>query len=587
MSSHHSDAISSLRPAIAAAVVVLSGGVPASISAAAGPAMLTGVLVSPDGDGVRVTVAMSGSFHYQLRQAGDRVVIFVDPVRAAAATHVLAVGPVKSIQIRPLSVAPPRAEVTVLTSAPLRPSDASVEDGALVVTLVPAIRPAVPSGSRPAALPAPHTAGLPPHAETPGPRPIAGRPAGDRTITLDEGMGRLLEVERVARVAVSDPRVADAVPVSGRELLIVARTPGRTTIYVWTGGDRVVSYAVEVRPAEDPFRDLRLALAALIPSSDITVTAVRGTRAGGPVPPAAGSAPSERVGAAPPLPAIPRFDGTPGPAQDGRGVILSGTVDTQVDRGKAEDVARAFVPMVVNLLTVRRPVQVSLRVEVVELSRTAQDSLGISWGGGQQTPGSAPALNGGVYNFQILTSPGLGASGLDLLLAQLAALSQRGDARLLARPSLVVLAGRTASLLLGGQVPVPVAGQNGTVAIEYKDFGVILTVRPDYQDDGRIFLQITPEVSTLDYTNAIKVSGFTIPALQVRRAQTMVAMRPGETLVLGGLLQHNDVELLQKVPLLGDLPVIGALFRSRSFQHQESDLVILVTPQIVDSASAP
>jgi pilus assembly protein CpaC len=151
----------------------------------------------------------------------------------------------------------------------------------------------------------------------------------------------------------------------------------------------------------------------------------------------------------------------------------------------------------------------------------------------------------------------------------------------------VVLAGRTASLLLGGQVPVPVAGENGTVTIEYKDFGVILTARPEYEADGRVFLQITPEVSTLDFTDAIKVSGFLIPALRVRRAQTMVAMRPGETLVLGGLLQRDDVEMVQKIPLLGDLPIIGALFRSRSFQRQESDLMILVTPQIVESPPAP
>jgi len=241
----------------------------------------------------------------------------------------------------------------------------------------------------------------------------------------------------------------------------------------------------------------------------------------------------------------------------------------------------------VNLLTVRRPVQFSLQVQVVELDRNAQQTLGIAWGGGQQTPGSPPSLNGGVYNLQVITAPGLSTNGLDLLIAQIEALSQRGEARLLARPGLVVLAGRTASLLLGGQVPVPVAGANGTVAVEYKDFGVILTVRPEYQDDGRLFLQITPEVSTLDFTDAIKVNGFEIPALRVRRAQTMVAMRPGETLVLGGLLQREDVAQVQKIPLLGDLPIIGALFRSRSFQRQESDLLILVTPQLVESPPTP
>lgn len=262
--------------------------------------------------------------------------------------------------------------------------------------------------------------------------------------------------------------------------------------------------------------------------------------------------------------------------------MLSGAVETQMDRQKAEEIARAFASTVVNLLDVRRPVQLKLQVQVVELSRSAIRTLGVNWGGGQETSGAAPSLNGGVYNLQVLTAPGLGTNGLDLLIAQIQALTQQGQARLLAEPSLMVLAGRPASLLLGGQVPIPVAGPNGTVTIEYRDFGVILNARPDYQDDGRVFLQISPEVSTLDFTNAIRVSGFTIPALRVRRAQTVVSMRSAETLVVGGLLQQQDAELVQKVPLLGDLPVIGPLFRSMSFQRQDSDLVIFVTPIIVE-----
>jgi pilus assembly protein CpaC len=262
-------------------------------------------------------------------------------------------------------------------------------------------------------------------------------------------------------------------------------------------------------------------------------------------------------------------------------IVLSGSVETQVDRQKVEEIARAFAPTVVNLLDVRRPIQLKLQVQVVELNRSALRTLGVNWGGGEAL-GSAPSFNGGVYNFQLLAAPGLGTSGLESLIAQIQALTQEGQARMLAEPSLVVLAGRTASLMLGGQVPIPVAGPNGTVTIEYRDFGVLLNARPDYQDDGRVFLQISPEVSTLDFANAIKVSGFTIPTLRVRRAQTIVSMHPAQTLVVGGLLQQQDAELTQKVPVLGDLPVIGPLFRSTSFQRQDSDLVIFVTPTIVE-----
>jgi pilus assembly protein CpaC len=567
------------RRKIAAALVLAAAIVPAGRSSAAPPApaaAVTGVTVSPDGTGVRVLIAISGPFHYLIDgRAGDRIMIVVDPVSAAAAIHTLATGPVRGIRVRSLSGTPPRAAITVLTTAPLRAAQSSIEDGALAVTLMPARGPA-------AAISAGAAAGPP--AQAPPDRIAPAAPV-NRAVTLDEGTGQLLAIDHLARVAVSDPRIADAVPVTGRQLLVTARAAGRTTIYVWETRGRVVTLAVEVRPAEDTFRDLRRALAALLPSSSITVTAVRDAHAGMPATPAVPAAGPAIVPRLVPFDSVGAGAGAPGAYS--RGAVLSGTVETQLDRSKAEDVARAFVPVVVNLLDVRRPVQFSLHVEVVELSHSAQDSLGISWGGGQQMPGSEPTLNGGVYNLQVLTAPSLSASGLDVLIAQLAALSQRGEARLLARPGLVVLAGQTASLLLGGQVPVPVAGQNGTVTIEYKDFGVILKVRPDYQDDGRIFLQIAPEVSTLDFTDAIKVGGFTIPALEVRRTQTVVAMRPGETLVLGGLLQHNDVELVQKIPLLGDLPVIGALFKSRSFQHQDSDLVILVTPQVVDAAPAP
>ena len=588
-------ALAAVAGLFAAAAVFARAG---DSSAAGGAAALTGVTVEPDGAGVRILVALSGPFHYLVERRAGRVVIALDPVTAIAAVHTLAVGPVRGVRVRALAGRPPKIEITVLVSVPVTATDSFLDGRVLSVRLAPA-------DSRPMTSGVPSTRVAPPDAAAPAPGPatgavaplggpvqserIGGRAVVARTVILEEGTGRLLAAEDLGRVAVSDPRVVGAVPVSTGELLLTARAPGKATVYVWEGRSRLVVYAVAVVPGQDPFRDVRRALATLFPDATITVTEVRGARA---APPAGASPP---LAAAPPpgLPAYPtpsRPD-MPPPAPQAAvgtgGVVLSGVVETQMDRAKAEDVARAFVPIVVNLLTVRRPVQLALRVEVVELSRSGQDALGISWGGGQQTPGAAPSLNGGVYNLQVLPVPGVAANGLDLLIAQLTALSQQGRAKLLARPDLVVLAGRSASLLLGGQVPVPVAGVNGTVTVEYKDFGVILTARPEYQDDGRVFLEITPEVSTLDFTDAVKVSGFTIPALRVRRARTMVAMRSGETLVLGGLLQRDDAELIQKIPLLGDLPVIGALFRSRSFQRRESDLVILVTPQLVEAPHTP
>jgi len=585
---------------------------------AATPAALGGVVVEPDGAGARIDLALSAAVHYAASASSTRIIITLDGVVAASASHHFAAGPVTGIAVRPVRAAAPRVVVEVATRVPMHVTEASFADHVLVVRVAP--RSAQdPSLGHPAA----GVVSPAPDASRPVPREAgASEPAesaGGQTITLDEGAGRLLAIAGLVRVAVADPRVLGVVPVSSGELLVTGRSPGRTTMYVWDRVGRVLTYTVEVVPLPDRLGLLRRLIASMFPTAAITVTEVPaggtpafvvpppsppGAYGGAPTPdlpsvprgqavaPPAGFAPTAVSG----TPARPGVGGpdtalapppTPPAVPAAGGVVLSGSVETQMDRQKIEAIARAFAPTVVDLLAVRRPVQLKLQVEVVELDRNALRNLGVTWGGGEQTPGSPPSLNGGVYNLQLLTGPGGGTVGLDLLIAQLQALVQQGRARLLAEPSLVVLAGMSASLLLGGQVPIPIAGPNGSVTVEYKDFGVILDARPEYQDDGRVFMHIAPEVSTLDFSDAIKVSGFTIPALRVRRATTVVSMLPSQTLVLGGLLQHQDATLVQKLPLLGDLPVIGPLFRSSQFQHQETDLVIFVTPAIADAGEAP
>lgn len=582
----------------------------AGVDAATPPAALEGVVAAPEGLGARVEVLLSGSFRYMIAPDQNRIVVTLDGVTAETATYHLAAGPVTGVTVLHPAGRPGLLDIVIATRTPLDVAESFLGEHSLVIRLTPkglgATRspnppriqaPPVPKGTKPP-LPAGESAPV-----------LAGRAVIPRAVRVEAGSGQLIQVDGLMRVAVSDPRVLGAVPISNRELLVTGRSAGHTTMYVWEGAGRLLAYAVDVLPAEDRLAGLRRLFGSLFPRADITVAEAPGAPGGvGSQPPAlrdgppAGGRPPLLPGAVAPgeVPVIPYAGseaipapagpsapaGSPAPraaSNAGGGIILSGAVETQMDRQRADAVARAFAPTVVNLLNVRRPVQLKLQVEVVELSRSALRTLGITWGGGQQTPGAPPSLNGGVYNLQLITSPGAATAGLELLIAQIQALTQDGRARLLAEPSLVVLAGRTASLLLGGQVPIPVAGPNGSVTIEYRDFGVILNAHPDYQDDGRVFMQIAPEVSTLDFANAIKVSGFTIPALRVRRAQTVVSMRPAETLVVGGLLQEQDSDLLQKVPVLGDLPIIGPLFRSKTFQRQETDLVIFVTPILIET----
>jgi Flp pilus assembly secretin CpaC len=638
-----------VTPPVSAALLTIVLFVLATPRAFAAPAVLGGVLAEPDGPGARIRVVISGPFHYSVIRRAHGVVISLDGVVAEEMTHRLVVGPITGVLIRPKQRhGLPGVDVVVTTRTPVDIVEALLADYVVALRLVPqrtvanpalspppARAPLTPPTAPPEHPTSPPTAAVPSSSSAPSvPAPsgstgiLAERTVVPGSLRLEIGMGRLLQIDGLLRVAVSDPHVLGVVPITSHELLLNGRSEGRTTMYVWEGTQRLLTYTVEVVPATDRLAGLRRLLASLFPSAAITVTEASGSAAaplrdtsagraddGGTQPPRpreslpGGSGPHESPSlssmtgheqspshdiATEPQGdsstslrrAAPAFSQPPAASGGTFAVVLSGEVETQLDRRKAEEIASAFAPRVVNLLNVRQPIQFKLQVQVVELNRNTLKAFGVTWGGGQVSPGSPPLLNGGVYNLQVITAPGVGTNGLDLLVAQIQALEQNGLARILAEPSVVVLAGQSASLLLGGQVPIPISGPNGEVTLEYKDFGVILTAQPDYQEDGRIFLQITPEVSTLDFANAIKVNGFMIPALRVRRAQTVVSLLPTQTLVLGGLLQSQDSTLIQKLPLLGDLPIIGQLFRSTTFQHQDSDLVIFVTPVLIEPSGA-
>jgi pilus assembly protein CpaC len=167
----------------------------------------------------------------------------------------------------------------------------------------------------------------------------------------------------------------------------------------------------------------------------------------------------------------------------------------------------------------------------------------------------------------------------------ISALEQKGLVRLLAEPNLVALSGDKASFLAGGEIPVPVVQPDGAIAVEYKRFGVELMFQPTVLSAGLINLKIEPSVSQLDYTNAIEVQGFRIPALSKRETRTVIELRDGQSFAISGLLQSEGTRDIAQLPWLGSIPVLGALFRSSSFQHQETDLVVIATPHFVEPAA--
>ena len=319
-------------------------------------------------------------------------------------------------------------------------------------------------------------------------------------------------------------------------------------------------------------------------------------------------------------------------------IVLSGIASNSVAADRAVEVAKTMMPeggSIVNAMKVAPSQQVMLRVRFLEVARTASREIGVNWFGannagnrgfatglGTVSPGGRPAVTGVDASGNPVPAPGSpagsGAPGLPIFntaatllptisgaaavpfgvaLASLAtkggsldvtltALETKGLVRRLAEPDLVALSGDTASFLAGGEFPVPTAQPGGTggvpvITTEYKPFGVQLTFVPTVLAGGIINLRLAPSVSELDFTQAVQISGFTVPSLTKREARTTIELRDGQSFAIAGLLQSRNQRDIQQLPWIGSVPVLGALFRSAAYQQQETDLVVIVTPHLV------
>ncbi|BBP77109.1 type II and III secretion system protein RhcC2 [Pseudomonas sp. Ost2] len=242
----------------------------------------------------------------------------------------------------------------------------------------------------------------------------------------------------------------------------------------------------------------------------------------------------------------------------------------------------------VNGATYPGSAQVNIRVRFAEVSRSELLSYGVNWNA---------LFNNGTFSFGLITGGSLAAnavagssnvisaglnSGNVNIDAMLEALQSNGILEILAEPNITAMTGQTASFLAGGEVPVPVPVSRDLVGIEYKSFGVSLQFNPTLLPNGRIALQVRPEVSSLMDSNPVTISGIQVPSFRVRRADTRVEVGSGQTFAIAGLFQRETSQNVDKLPMLGELPVLGNLFRSKRFQRNETELVILITPYLVE-----
>ncbi|MBS0408904.1 MAG: type II and III secretion system protein family protein [Proteobacteria bacterium] len=264
------------------------------------------------------------------------------------------------------------------------------------------------------------------------------------------------------------------------------------------------------------------------------------------------------------------------------GLLLTGEVSTSNVALRAAAVAERYAPKAVqSALTVRAAQQVMVEVRIIEASRSALKDLGIGWSvqnlSGFTLNTSSTLLNNSTPTGQLDVGGHFGPWSVD---ATIKALEQKGSVHTLARPNLTAMSGQEASFLAGGEFPFPVPNGNNGVTIEFRTFGVKLNVTPTVEDSGQIRLKVAPEVSQLDPGNGVTIQGFKVPAISTRRAATDVELRDGQSFAVAGLFERGQTRAVNQVPWAGDVPVLGALFKSADWQKSETELVIIVTPHL-------
>jgi pilus assembly protein CpaC len=401
-------------------------------------------------------------------------------------------------------------------------------------------------------------------------RAIAAEADARGTVTIQAGTGRVMHLRAPAsNIFTADPKVAEVRPASSDSLFVWGVAPGTTTIAALSDkGEAIAQFQVNVVPSGYPSRQVSSDLARVPPGQPVRAR------------------------------------------ETAQGIELSGNVATARDAARAVSAATGQLPgdgKVVNDLTVAEPQQVSLHVRIAEMNRTLTRELGVNWSGANDpnsfgTASLGKSVKTGIYTNNPVADSTVTPNQFALQLVHgfnletiISALSDDSLIHLLAEPNLTTMSGEPANFLVGGEFPVPVATNANTVSVEFKQYGISLSFVPTVLAHGAISLHVRPEVSQLDKANGVTFffgttnnsSGLSIPGLDVRRADTTVQLGSGQSFVIAGLLQDQTTLTGNAVPGLGDVPILGALFRSDSFQRNQSELVIIVTPYLVKPVSDP
>ena len=374
-------------------------------------------------------------------------------------------------------------------------------------------------------------------------------------VSLNES--KYMAASGITRLAVGNPAIADVQLLSSGDFLLVGKKAGTTSLIVWSDGGRRTEYTVYVAGND---RGMASAIQDAIGYPKVHVQMIE-----------------DRV-------------------------MLRGKVENQYEHDTALKIAGLYTggdgSGVIDLLEMEHPSQIRLEAQIIEINSDYTKNLGIQYW--SQTPGSnssSGSSTGNPNNNITVGTAGLFYGGEDFSSTRkhggwlgshvanvnvtLQALINEGKARILSRPSITTMSGKTANILIGGRIPIPVSDGNGNVSIDWHEYGMKLNIEPVVDSEDKITSKVHAEVSTLDYSHGVKIDSFSVPGIATREAESEVNVRSGMTMAIGGLINSEDAKIVSKIPLLGDLPIIGRFFRHTSNTRDKREVIILITPTLV------
>lgn len=387
-------------------------------------------------------------------------------------------------------------------------------------------------------------------------------------VNVSLNSSKYMQAPKITRIAIGNPEIADVRMLSARDYLLIGKKAGSTSLIVWSANGVREEYSVYVSGDD---QGMASAIQQAIGYPGITAQMMNGK------------------------------------------VLLRGTVKNQYEHDTAIKIAQLYLGSgggstssattasgtngsqgsatdenIIDLLEMSHPSQIRLEAQLIEINTDDEKNLGIQYWSptlGNSSSGITPGASGLVYvgedMYNKRGSFGWIGSHLSTIDASLHALVTNGKARILSRPSITTMSGKTANILIGGRIPIPTSAGDGEISIDWREYGIRLNIEPVVDGENKITSKVHAEVSTLDYGHAVVENNFSIPALASREADAVINVRSGATMAIGGLLNSEDSKTVSKIPLLGDLPIIGQFFRHTSKTRDNRELLILITPTLV------